>query len=65
MLKLTQMVMLWNPGQMGCLPELVHVQMELDRVHHPLGQLGEVSPDFDQTTSVQRWDQKTACEALL
>ena len=54
MLKLTQMVMLWDPGQMECLPELVHVWVKWDRVHHPLGQLGEASPNFDQMTSVWR-----------
>ena len=48
------MVMLWDLAQMKCPLELVHLWMELDRVHHPLGQLGEATPDFDQKTSVQR-----------
>ena len=65
MLKLTWMVMLWDPGQMERPPEWVCVRMELNRVCHPLGQLGEASPDFDRMTSVRRWGQRTACEARL
>ena len=41
------MVMLWDPGQMKHLPELVHVWMELVKGSPPLGQLGEANPDFD------------------
>ena len=59
------MVMVWEPGQMKCLPGLVHLQMKWDRVCHPLSQWGEVSPDFDQRIGVQRWGQKTVCEAQL
>ena len=59
------MVMIRDPRQTKCLPELVRLWMKWDRVHHPLGQLGEASPDFDQRTGVQRWGQKTVCEAWL
>ena len=59
------MVMLWDPRQMKCLPELVHLRIKWDRVCHPLGQLGEASPNFDQKTGVWMWGQRTVCEAWL
>ena len=59
------MVMIWDPRQTECLPKLVCLRMKWDRVHHPLGQLGEASPDFDRKTGVPRWGQKTVCKAWL
>ena len=50
---------------MKCPPGLVHSQMKWDRVCPPPKSRGEVSSDFDQRTSVQRWGQKTVCEAWL
>ena len=59
------MVMVWDQRQTKYLHGLVHSWMKWDRVHCPLSWWGEASPNFDRRTGVQRWGQKTACEAWL
>ena len=58
------MVMVWDPGQTKHPPGLVRLGMKWDRFATP-SRWGEASPNFDRRIGVQRWGQKTVCEARL